>query len=81
MNKIVIQIDELLIQGIDSLDPSVLQQTLQRALSEQIASHGIPDGWRPGTKISQVQASYPAENANSELIGQQTAQLVYGGKS
>lgn len=81
MSKILIHIDELVVHGAGSLDPAVLQQALQRALGDQIAAGGIPAAWQQGATIPQVQAAYPKGTINAERVGQQTAQLIYGGKT
>ncbi len=81
MSKILIHIDELVVHGAGSLDPVALQQALQQALGDQIAAGGIPAGWQHGTNIPQFQAAYPKGMINGERVGQQTAQIIYGGKT
>lgn len=78
MRRVVLHIDELQIQGREALDPAAFQHALQQALSDHIAEYGIPEGWHGNRDIPQVTARYNGEQASTELLGQQAAQLIYG---
>ena len=77
--RIVIHIDNLVLNGVDRLDGPGFEAALRRQLLTQIESGGLPAGWRNGAAVQSLTAAYPPGSTDVGTAGEQVARLLTTG--
>ncbi len=82
--NISLHIDHLVLDGAEfaHLDGAVLQAAVSAELTQMLANGGLPAGWQSAGLMGAVQAgnfNLPHQ-PNSQGLGQQIAQQIYGGE-
>lgn len=81
--NIELQIDELVLDGFDSLDGSEVKLAVETALSRLLAERGIPPSLASGASIPRAEGrefDIPS-GADASTIGSHIAEAIYGGIS
>jgi len=78
-----VHIEELILDGFDSMDQAQLGLAVEKALSLQLEMNGLPTTFARGVQISGLDGgSFSAVPGTApEQLGNQIAQAVYGGLS
>jgi hypothetical protein len=78
---IELHIDHLVLPDLPGLDPAAVQAALQQALTDHVATHGIPPTWQAGPNLGALDGGSLGApgSVTAQALGHQLAQTIYGG--
>lgn len=79
--KIELNIEELVLHGLNPADRYHIAESMQRELAQLIAVQGLPSSFDQSTRIDQINAGSIelGPSSKAEAIGVNIARSMYGG--